>query len=154
MSEWREWVGWGAGIVGGLVGAIVGIRSFFKADAASVDAKRAADALEEANRIRLEENPPERPPWGDARWVSGELFAIKNDSARSVVVTGIESDSDRLAGLLRHRRAYPTTVDAGDTIEVMAIGTMGGRPNPIILWHWERDASNVQRTRRSLSKPK
>lgn len=132
----------------------MGVKSFFKADNAATHAKRAADALEESNRIRLAENPPEKPPWSDARWVSGEVFAVRNDSARGVIVAGIESDDERLTGLLHHRRKYPAPVDPGDNIEVMATGTNAGRPNPILVWHWEGDDGNLQRTRRGVSKPR
>lgn len=152
MTEWWEWAGWAVAIIGGLTGATLGVIGFFRTTRAEVAAVRSADALEEANRVRLAENPPEKPPWSEARWVSGEVFAVVNESARVAVVTDVEPDVDRFAGLLRHRRPYPARVDVGDNFEVMAIGTMAGRPNPVIVWHWEGDEHNVQRTRRGVAK--
>lgn len=127
-------------------------RAETSSEGAVAAATRSADALEEANRFARAANPSDVPPWSTAEWVSGETFSIRNDSKRVAIVEDIEPDTDRLADLLRHRVSYPFRVDPGDSVPVICVGVLAGRPSPTLVWHWEGDAE-IQRTRRGVIKP-
>lgn len=90
------------------------------------------------------------PPWGDAEHVSGDLFTIQNHSTRDVIVTAVEADPEKKAGLLRFREDFPRTIYAGDSLGVL-VGERHSlsRPDVILVWRFG-DADEVRRNRRIL----
>lgn len=109
--------------------------------------------LEESNRLFADANPAEKAPWGDSEWTgSGELFRIHLQGTRSVTVTGIHAAEPGQDGLfeLRNPRELPSTLEPGDSIEYLAVGTMAGTPSTRIEWHWGNSEKPRETTRTNI----
>ena len=125
-----DWVPWLIGIAGLVFGILGELR-----------ARRAE------SRNRRDDNAP---PWGDAVHVSGDLFTIRNGSARDVVVMTVEADPAKKAGLLRFREDFPRTIYAGDSLGVLVGERYSlSRPDVVLVWRFV-DADEVRRNRRIL----
>lgn len=125
-----EWVPWLIGVAGFVFGILAERR-----------ARRA-----ESRNIRDDD----APPWGDAEHGSGDLFTIRNDSTRDVIVMAVEADPDKKAGLLRFREDFPRTIYAGDSLGVLVGERYSlSRPDVIVVWRFG-DADEVRRNRRIL----
>lgn len=125
-----DWVPWLIGIAGLVFGILGELR-----------ARRAE------SRNSRDENAP---PWGDAEHVSGDLVTIRNDSTRDVIVTAVEADPGKKAGLLRFREDFPRTIYAGDSLGVLVGERYSlSRPNVVLVWRFV-DADEVRRNRRTL----
>jgi hypothetical protein len=125
-----DWVPWLIGVAG----LVFGIFGEVRARRAEKRNTRADDA----------------PPWEDAQHVSGDLFTIQNDSTRDVIVTAVEADPDKKAGLLRFREDFPRTIYAGDSLAVLVGERYSlSRPDVILVWRFG-DTDEVRRNRRIL----
>lgn len=109
--------------------------------------------LQEANRLAMAANPPDKAPWGDAEWVRGELFRIHNKGNRNVVVTAVRAADPNLQGLFSFDESTPFKCEPGDSIDYSAMGTwQTGTPKTEIEWHWEGE-EDPRTTQRSNIKP-
>lgn len=125
-----DWVPWLIGVIGLLFGILGELR-----------------ARQAERRIRRDDNSP---PWGDAEHVSGDLFTIRNDSTRDVIVTAVEADPGKKAGLLRFREDFPRTIYAGDSLGVLVGERYSlSRPDVVLVWRFV-DSDDVRRNRRIL----
>ena len=117
---WYQWVPWGIAILG----AVFGIRGEYRAHQSAKRDKR-ADAV---------------TPWDEARWLSGDLFAVKNSSTRDVVVTSVEPDSVVTTEVVNNFKVpheLPYRVNAGDSLQFDSEARLAlKRPGALIEWHF------------------
>lgn len=111
--------------------------------------KEQTAALKKANELTAAANPAEKAPWGDAKWTgSGDLFRIRHEGNRNVVVTSVEVEQENLQGMLNlihpDESSLPKVLEPGDSIEYLPFFSMAGSPSTLIKWHWE--GSIVTRT--------
>jgi hypothetical protein len=117
MDEWWQWVSWGVGILGALIGVCGYLR-----------ARRTDKRLRRADEVS---------PWAEAEHHSGDLFMVKNVSARDVIVTGLTAHPPEKAELLESRQTYPFRVGAGDSLDALVHARyMWQRPDVVISWHF------------------
>lgn len=64
-------------------------------------------------------------PWGDAEWMSGDGFRIKNTGKRTVEVLSVHTDARGLP--FDSRRHTPFRCPQGDSVEYLAPGMENGR---------------------------
>jgi hypothetical protein len=136
--------------------SLLSLREQVKSSTATANAlQEQVKQLEKANHIAMAANPPEKAPWGDAKWTGrGALFRIHNEGKRNAIVTAVRATEPNLQNLLRFSEPTPFTSEPGDSIDYMAIGTsQTGTPKTEIEWHWEDD-DTVRTTHRSNIKPK
>lgn len=125
-----DWVPWLIGIAGLVFGILGELR-----------ARRAE------SRNSRDDNAP---PWGDAEHVRGDLFTIRNQSTRDVIVTAVEADPAKKTALLRLRGDFPRTIYAGDSLGVLVGERYSlSRPDVVLVWRFV-DADEVRRNRRIL----
>lgn len=125
-----DWIPWLIGVAGFVFGILTERRA------------RRAD-----RRNSRDENAP---PWDNAQHVSGDLFTVRNGSARDVVVTAVEADPAEKSGLLRFRHEFPRTIYAGDSLGVLVEARYSlSRPDVVLAWRFA-DADEVRRNRRIL----
>ena len=127
------WIFGGIGTLVGISGLIFGWRAELRA----------------TRRDRREAFAEEPPPWSDPIFVSGSVWAFKNEGARTAIVTAIVADPVEWQGMIRARRDLPATVGLGDTYPVLISGSMAGTPAVFIEWHWQGDMV-TKRTRRAV----
>ena len=115
--------------------------------------KAQTTALEKANELTAAANPAEKAPWGDAKWTgSGDLFRIRHEGNRNVVVTSVGVKQEKLQGMLNlvhpEESSLPKVLEPGDSIEYLPFFSMAGSPSTLIEWHWEGsdDARTTVRT--------
>ncbi|PKU90112.1 hypothetical protein CQR48_0966 [Bifidobacterium thermophilum] len=128
-----------------------------QAESSATAAKAAQEQvrqLQEANRIAMAANPPDKAPWGDAEWVRGELFRMRNEGNRNVIVTAVRASDPKLQGLFHFSESTPFKCEPGDSIVYIALGTgQIGAPKTEIRWHWEGDGMERTTVRPNI-KPK
>lgn len=76
-------------------------------------------------------------PWGDAEWMSGDGFRIKNTGKRTVEVLSVHTDARGLP--FDSRRHTPFRCPQGDSVEYLAPGMENGRAVGVIEWRFEGD---------------
>ncbi|WP_295844907.1 hypothetical protein [uncultured Microbacterium sp.] len=132
MDQVGDWIGWAFGAIGVAFGVLGEVR-----------ARRAE------KRLRAQDDAP---PWADVTHISGNLFAIKNQSTRDVVVSGIEPDMSRPSHLFHTdtRHHLPLTVQAGESMEFVSEARLTLPPaNPKIEWRFA-DSKGTRTTRHLL----
>lgn len=132
--EWFEWVPWAVGLVGFLFGVRGEIR-----------AHRAEKRLQRADEVS---------PWDEARWLSGDVFAVKNSSTRDVIVTSMHADYVPTAEVVNNftpLTEFPFRVNAGDSIEFDSEARYTlKRPGAVIEWRFA-DSKKTRSTRRIVT---
>ncbi|KFJ02666.1 hypothetical protein [Bifidobacterium thermacidophilum] len=115
------------------------LRSRLEAAQESVKALEAqVTQLQEANRIAAEANPFSVIPWSDAESVGHGEFAVRNKSARDVIVTSVTATDERLSTLLYFDGDTPFVCKPNDLLVYVAIGTFQtGTPDVSIGWRWD-----------------
>jgi hypothetical protein len=93
-------------------------------------------------------------PWSEARWLSGDAFAVTNRSMRDVVVTSVEPDHVVTTEPVHNfapRNELPFRVNAGDTVEFDSERRLTlPRPAAVIEWQFV-DSERSRSTRRIVT---
>jgi len=125
-----EWIGW---LIGG-IGVAFGVRGEIRASRAE-------------KRLRRHD---EVTPWDEPVHHSGDLFTVRNSSARDVVVLALSADSPVKQSLVHSLRSYPHHIAAGDSLDFKARSAYTlDRPDIVIEWRFA-DAKEVRTNRRTL----
>jgi hypothetical protein len=132
--EWSDWVPW-----------VIGVFGFFFGVHGEFRAHRAENRMTRADEVS---------PWDEARWLSGDVFAIKNSSTRDVIVTSILADyvpTTETVNNFKPLTELPYRVNAGDSIEFdrEARYTLA-RPGAVLEWHFA-DRKDTGTTRRIVT---
>ncbi len=95
-------------------------------------------------------------PWDEVRWLSGDLFAVKNSSTRDVLVLSLEPDFVVTAEHVENfsvPHPLPFRVNAGDSVEFRSEARLTlPRPSALIGWQFV-DGNEVRSTRRIVTGP-
>lgn len=120
--EWVAITTAAMGAVAGVVGLVVAIRAEVRATRAARNADdsatRSANALEEANRIRLAENSPEKSPWLLVP-TTGEGVRVRNESNRTAVVAGLSTDPPERRNAIVRPPSLPISVEGRDGFDFL-----------------------------------
>lgn len=126
----------------GVGGFVLGVLGFALGE---VRARRAEKRASRADEVS---------PWDEARWLSGDLYAVKNSSTRDVIVTAVHSDFVPAAETPNNfevRHQFPLTVSASDSLEFFSRARYTlSRPGAVIEWHFS-GSKNPRSTRRAVA---
>lgn len=129
--QWWEWVPWLIAIAGLAFGIFGEVR-----------ARRAEKREKRADEVS---------PWDEARWLSGDLFSVKNSSTRDVIVTSVEPDylmTTEVVNNFKVPHELPFRVNAGDSLQFDSEERLGlKRPGALIEWNFI-DSKQTRSTRR------
>jgi hypothetical protein len=137
---------------GGIVGGIAAILGALVAIWQAVSARNARDQAEKASR-RADETAAalqrmaaaqeslalaSRPSaWGDAKFLGGDAWSIRNTSGRAVVLLRVETSPAEAQPLLEVGGALPRVMPAGDILEFAARARLGlGFRIVTLFWHF------------------
>lgn len=132
--QWFDWVPWVIGVLGFLFGIFGELR-----------ARRAEKRAKRADEVS---------PWDEARWLSGDVFAVKNSSTRDVVVTKVRPDfvvRTEVVNNFKPLTSFPLQVNTGDSIEFDSEARLTlKRPGAVIEWHFA-GSKKTRSTRRIVT---
>lgn len=154
MTEWWQWIAW----VTGPAALVLAVVTFFttrsdakraRRDATSAEsaALRSAAALEEANRIRLAENPPENAPWSSATPTTNEGVRVTNESSRTAVVVALSADPPGTVNAIVRPPALPLTVEPKDHFELIFRSRARRTARLAIRWRWSDETEEREAIR-------
>jgi len=126
----------------GVCGLILGALGFVLGEVRARRAERRAGRADDVS------------PWDEARWLSGDRFAVKNSSTRDVVVTSVQPDHVVTTEVVNNFLAlqqFPYAVHAGDSLEFDTQARLTlPRPGAVIEWHFA-DNERTRSTRRIVT---
>ena len=141
--------------IGALAVAILGERRASKSAKSAANsaqsAERAAAALEHSNAFAESQAQPDNAKIGDAIWVFGDLFQIKNETGRSIQIEQLLAVPSERIALLRPKHALPQEVGPNETFEFYAESRVSlARPDVQLMWRWS-DEDETHTTNRMVA---